>query len=1079
MAFVSLGSTGVASRLSVPSLHLLTSNDDSSDSGRRRHFRPRSGAGIQFLFGSTSLPTGSISAVNDGRRIAIDKLGPSYPLCSDAYQCCSSWTSGSTKHQFVSGCQSTLERGSPWNSSTHLRDDLVTLQSFHVLLDREPLAGVACPSHCESAWTTCASNADLNLNSISRDVTGDDKYGPRPWPRDSVFVEPTKRMDLSPPPSRLRLSQPKCTTTSQLFHPRLSSTDDVVPYALPDVNVTSASDVGEVTAKDDRDDRETSRDHPAPCTLAPSRRQGDGSFPLRASSKVRRQVRFLFERAKQAERDGSLGGSRALLLQCLELDRRDAHSWLALARLEARGEGVSLKFSGSSELSATPDSENSFAGDECASRPATPNGESVACAGLNRLLGLPDEAVPRGTSLARQVFAKGVQECPTNVHLLQAWAVLEHRCGDRDAARKLFAQGLALEPDNPYVCQAWGLLEQRVGNTEEARLLFRRSVNLRPHPEVCSAWAVLEAREGHVVRARELFQAGLRACKSTYSPPAAAIYRSWAEVEERVGDMVGARELLAKAVASQPRVCEAYVALSRLESRRGYTSRALELMHTAAGLSPNPPAVVFNSWAQIEWAACGRTDEARRILERGHRQHPSDPSILQSLGTLEEKCGDVQKAKRLYAESIRLRPTAPAFVAWALAEEREGDFKEAVNLFEQALLTDPLHGAAYNAYGMMEARQGNLDRARAIYERGLKVYASPSVYHGFGQLELKLGRDPDRARELFRCGVAQTREDTSFIWHSWGMLELRLRKPSTARGVFQDALSRYPRNSRVLLGAALAHCPAGPGVLADERAARALFKRAVAADPTHAHAWQAWGVFELRQGRRDAAKALFRRGLRMCPTHGALWQAWGVLETSNDNFERARQLFRRGAAACPSHVHLLQAWACMEVRCGYIDRARELLDSALEVDPRNGPVWTAYGLLEARHGTIARARQHFVTGIDRAADHAPLYRAYGQTEARAGNHARARELFREGLRRDPWHAPLYHAFAEFEAMVGNLAALGELNKQAEKYFGSEADATHAIHSGEESLNSSVDAVDGVDTEYTSKSTPMELALDNV
>lgn len=786
--------------------------------------------------------------------------------------------------------------------------------------------------------------------------------------------------------------------------------------------------------------------------------------PQQVSGKVRRQVRSLFERAKEEERAGSIEETRRLLRQCLVLDRRDAHSWLALARLEARCGGVSLK----------PNSSPSS--------PASPlTGATVNAGG--RLGGESDSSQVSkqnsGAELARRLFEEGVKECPTSVHLLQAWAVLEHRCGDREAARKLFARGLKLEPDNPYVCQAWGLLEQRGGNTEAARDLFSRSVNLRPHPEVCAAWAVLEAREGNVKRARELFQCGLQACKSAESPSAAAIYRSWAEIEERVGDLSGARELLSKAISSQPRVAEAYVALSRLEARRGYSTRALELMQTAAGLSKKPPAVVFNAWAQIEWTLCGRVEAAREILERGHNLHPNDPALLQTLGTLEERSGNVAKAKELYAASIRVRPTAPAFVAWALVEEREGDLVEAVNLFEQALMTDALHGAAYNAYGMMEARRGELDRARAVYERGLKVFASASVYHGYGQLELKLGRNPDRARELFQCGVAQTREDTAFIWHSWGMLELGLRNATAARRVFLDALTRYPRNSRVLVGAALAHSTSFPGVMADEATARDFFKRAVAADPTHAHAWQAWGVFELRRGRKDAAEALFRRGLRMCPMHGALWQAWGVLETSNGDFERARQLFKRGAAACPSHVHLYQAWACMEVRAGNIDRARELLDHALESDPCHGPVWAAYGLLEARHGTLAKARQHFVTGIARAPNHAPLYRTYGQAEVRAGNYDRARKLFREGLSRDPRHAPLYHAFAEFEAMVGNIGAIQDLNSEAQKYFGSEADASAAIRSGEEVLTADVGAASDDGIEYSSKSTPMELALDNM
>lgn len=751
-------------------------------------------------------------------------------------------------------------------------------------------------------------------------------------------------------------------------------------------------------------------------------------------------MRETFERARLEERNGKIAIARSLYRHCLTLDRRDAHSWLALARLEARAGGVNLRVGMNAKEVAERDS------------PAD------------------------GTQEAKRLFQEGLRECPDSVHLLQAWAVLEHRCGDRDAARRLFRKGAELEPGNPYVCHAWALLEQRDGNTEQARELFRKTLQVRAHPEVCGAWAVLEAREGNVKQARSLFEKGLKNCRSSEGSSAASLLRNWAEMEERIGDLPRARELLSKAITSQPHFTEPYVALAKLEVRRSCTTRALELIATAAGLSARPPAAVFNAWAHIERSSRGRVNEARSILKRGHELHPRDPALLQSLGILEDKSGNTELARKLFYKSVCARPAGPAFVAWALLEDREGNYEEAVRLFEECLVIDALHGAAYNAYGAMEARRGNLENARRVYDRGLKACASASVWHGYGQLELKLSGDPVRARELFQKGTEKTREDTSFIWHSWGMLELAERRVLEARQLFRSALKRYPRNSRVLVGAALAEAASSPQDVADPVSAREFFKRAVAADPTHAHAWQAWGVFELRNGREDAARALFRRGLRLCPSHGALWQAWGVLETAKGDFGKARKLFAKGAETSPAHVHLFQAWACMEVRAGNIERARELLDRALELDSCHGPVWNAYGLLEARHGTVTSARHIFVSGIRRAPNHAPLYRTFGQTEARAGSYAKARDLFREGLKVDPRHAPLYHALAKFEAMFGDVSALAKLREQAERYFGSKAQAARVIQNGDEKNTSQRGGTEGVEQQYGFMPNPMELAL---
>ncbi|CAN0402966.1 unnamed protein product, partial [Laminaria digitata] len=44
------------------------------------------------------------------------------------------------------------------------------------------------------------------------------------------------------------------------------------------------------------------------------------------------------------------------------------------------------------------------------------------------------------------------------------------------------------------------------------------------------------------------------------------------------------------------------------------------------------------------------------------------------------------------------------------------------------------------------------------------------------------------------------------------------------------------------------------------------------ADPSHAHAWQAWGVMEGRLGNYEVARSLWESGLKANPLHGPLWQ---------------------------------------------------------------------------------------------------------------------------------------------------------------------------------------------------------------
>ena len=120
----------------------------------------------------------------------------------------------------------------------------------------------------------------------------------------------------------------------------------------------------------------------------PRARGGGGApTPPRSSSK-RQKIIALFRGAQEAIGRDDLPKARVLLRHCLEIDQADSHSWLALARLEAR------------------------AGD---------------------------------AALARQLFVRGRRACPGNVHLTHAQAVLEGKLGMHGRARLRFAQAARFE----------------------------------------------------------------------------------------------------------------------------------------------------------------------------------------------------------------------------------------------------------------------------------------------------------------------------------------------------------------------------------------------------------------------------------------------------------------------------------------------------------------------------------------------------------------------------------------------------------------------------------------------------------
>ena len=841
---------------------------------------------------------------------------------------------------------------------------------------------------------------------------------------------------------------------------------------------------------------------------------------MRGSDAKRRpnwRVINLHRVAQSKIKQGAFDEARLMLKEGLSLDEHDAHSWLSLARLEAR-------------------------------------------------TGHIDEA--------RLLFTRANDACPGNVHIAQAFAVFEQRCGDKPAARARFELASQLEPSNAYVAHAWGLLEESVGNVTAAQKIYSDLIAVGPQTQVYCAWAALEAREGNLPFAREIYERGWRLFQDdgmahgsedsnsfpfepeadpaspsggvrrsrwdigevaaavdvavteaevaeakrsapsdagssssseeprasaaagsdagahdegsrkletwaqrlgTLSPrlrpremaEAADMLLAWAGLEIAAGNTTAARKLLVRCEEIAPQKAKALLAMAHLEALTGQYEAARDIFQTAvdsvvashqrtdggqsgrAGrhASPVDDAEVFNAWAAFE-SKHGSLPRAVEILSRGRQVLPLDASLLQSLGTMQRRAGDVDGARASFRESISLNPRGPTYVEYAMLEAEAGDLARARLLFEEGAKADPSHAPLHSAWARFEAAHGATETARTLLRTALAANPSATLWHGWGKLEERAGNFLS-AVELYEEGArsGSGRDDTSYLWHSLGSVLLQQRQLSRAADAFNEGLRRNPASSQLILGAAIVHAQKG-----DSDAARGQFLRAVQADSSHAQAWHHWGVMEARLGNADVARDLYRRGLRRCPAYGALWQASAKLESEVGEHARARRMFRQGSEACPEHAGLHIAWAYFEMHQGKVQKATDLLRRARELAAHKkkestlGELYHVEALLYLKLGRPRHARQCVDEGLKVCPTHAPLYRVLGAMEDVAGDVEAARAAFAEGLRLNPGYAQLYHASAQLEGKLLNWGALNELNKRAKLAFPQPGDATVAMQS---------------------------------
>lgn len=79
----------------------------------------------------------------------------------------------------------------------------------------------------------------------------------------------------------------------------------------------------------------------------------------------------------------------------------------------------------------------------------------------------------------------------------------------------------------------------------------------------------------------------------------------------------------------------------------------------------------------------------------------------------------------------------------------------------------------YQAFGLMEARRGNHDKARELFERGIQIDSQHApIFHAWATMEEQLG-DYNRARDLFNAGVEAAPSSVALL-KAWSTMELRL-----------------------------------------------------------------------------------------------------------------------------------------------------------------------------------------------------------------------------------------------------------------------------------------------------------------
>lgn len=675
---------------------------------------------------------------------------------------------------------------------------------------------------------------------------------------------------------------------------------------------------------------------------------------------------------------------------------------------------------------------------------------------------------------AQIAFENGVQACPRNVHLLQAWAIYESQqqqqqqpAGDcYDRARELFEQALELEPYNPYVCHAYSLMEKKLGNAEKAIALLQQSLNA-PYGKVTAALVCSLGEYYTTARnttaARDLYQYHL-ACATGVTVSSSRqkhlptekdrveVYLAAAWLEERhFRELSTARELLKKALAISPTSSLANVALARLEGRISAADAGITATNTTAekasdssGDASSISSSSIGSSSRTPTKANPKSPSFNyRLTNRRNITEAANQATKKQLMTV---CDELHKQGIfLKDESSRKNEDGRVFNALASMEIKERNFKEARDVLRKGMELYPNDHNLFTAAGKVEERVGNYTGARHYYSESLQLEPSAPTLVAFALLELKLPMYPSSSSS---SSIVNSDDDNN-----------------------DDNKNESKRKEKL---------PGSGKHIANFTLIRGLFEEALMLDPRNGPAYNAYGNAELHRGNTDGARNIFERGTLMnCSDSASLYHGYGMLEISSGNIIRAREILYRGLdtvkrnednlssdkpnrdrAAFLSHTlgmlelnshrpsdalgiftdglercgnssQLLLGAALSEMRLGKDEAARRFFERSIIADPKHAQAWQAWGVMETKAGHFNKASSLFQQGIKNAPWHGSLWHGYASLEVRRGNIDNARTLFIGGLKKSrSRHDALYQSWAAMELREGNYRQARKLISEA-------------------------------------------------
>ncbi|QBS12891.1 tetratricopeptide repeat protein [Legionella geestiana] len=528
---------------------------------------------------------------------------------------------------------------------------------------------------------------------------------------------------------------------------------------------------------------------------------------------------------------------------------------------------------------------------------------------------------------------------------------------------------------------------------DEALVKFQQVVRLNPtHYE---AWWYIGQCQCNIKPPN--YQAALAAFENAVkaNPKSAYNYSGVAHAQKALGNLDAARAAYEKASALEPRFYQSHYYLANILLQSGEHAKALEYAKKCMALNPGYP--------EQGWLA--KIETINALFRGGVTFYETKP--------VRDFSGALQK----FQQVVRLNPThheAWWYIGQCQCNIKPPNYQAALAAFENAVKANPK--SAYNYSGVAHAQKalGNLDAARAAYEKASAL--EPRFYQSHYYLANILLQSGEHAKALEYAKKCMAL-NPGYPEQGW------LAKIETINALFRGGVTFYETKP-----------------VRDFSGALQKFQQVVRLNPTHHEAWWYIGQCQcnIKPPNYQAALTAFENAVKANPKSAYNYSGVAHAQKALGNLDAARAAYEKASALEPrfyqSHYYLANillqsgehakaleyAKKCMALNPGYPEQGWLAKIETINALFRGGVTFYETKPVRDFSGALQKFQQ--VVRLNPTHHEAWWYIGQCQCNIKPPNYQAALTAFENAVKANPKNAYNYSGVAHAQKALGNLDA---------------------------------------------------------